>query len=178
MTTPTPGTPDLNAQDPNAGQTDPNAKDEPAKSTEEKLAELTSAMEELKRNSRKWEDRAKENRDKAKKFDDLQAASATDADKLTAAEERAAAAERRLTRFEVAARTGLPSDLVEFLTADDEDAMEEQAKKILTRLAPAKAAPKPDPSQGGSGGKPPVSQAELGRAAAQERNARRSGKKS
>ena len=167
--------------DPNAqteGQPDPKAEGAP-KSAEEQLAELAAKVESLTQNSRKWETRAKENIDKAKKFDELQASSATDADKLSAAEQRAAKAELRLTRFEVASRTGLPSDLVEFLTADDEDAMEEQAKKILARLAPAKpAAPKPDPTQGGSGGKAAVSQAEIGRQAARDRLARRSGNKS
>jgi hypothetical protein len=168
--------------DPNAqteGQPDPKAAEGTPKSAEEQLAELAAKVESLTQNSRKWETRAKENIDKAKKYEELQASSATDAEKLTAAEQRAAAAELRLTRYEVAARTNLPADLVGFLTAEDEDAMEEQAKTLLARLAPAKpAAPKPDPTQGGSGGKAAVSQAEIGRAAARARIERRTGKKS
>ncbi|WP_348239914.1 hypothetical protein [Salmonella enterica] len=58
------------------------------------------------------------------------------------------------------------------LTGDDEEAMEEQAKKLLAHIAPSappKTTPKPDPSQGGSGGTKKVSAADEGRAEAQRR---------
>jgi hypothetical protein len=162
-----------NGQNDPSGQTDPNAQTDPPKSTEEQLAELTASMEELKRNSRKWETRAKENKAAADELAQLKATNATPDQKLSAAEKRAETAERELARFRVAASTGLPADLAEMLTGNDEEAMEEQAKKLLARLVPAKperqTPVKPDPSQGGSGGQKKVSAADEGRAEAQRR---------
>jgi hypothetical protein len=145
------------------------------KTPEEQLAELTAALDDLKKNSRKWEDRAKSNADKAKQFDALQAATATDADKLKSAEERATAAERELARYRVAQRTKLDLELVDLLNGD-EDAMEEQAKKLLARIAPEapkRPAPKSDRSQGGGTGSSTISAADEGRAEAQRRAALR-----
>ena len=61
------------------------------------------------------------------------------------------------------------------MLSGDEDAMEEQAKKLLARIAPKKErqAPKPDHSQGGSGGGSKLSAADEGKAEAQRRAALR-----
>lgn len=163
-----------------AGQTDPNAQphgegDPQAsapKSAEEQLAELSEKLEDLKRHSRTWEQRAKENKAKADEFEKLQAANATPDQRLAAAEERAAEAERKLVRYRIAAETGVPAALI---NGADEDEMREAAKAALEfkGAQPKPAAPKPDPSQGGSGGKSKVSAADEGRAEAQRRIAAR-----
>ncbi len=154
MTQPNPGQPDQpdpGQPDP-AGQPDPNAqKQDPPKSTEEQLTELAAQIEEVKQHSRKWETRAKENKAKADEFDKLQAANATPDQKLQAAEEKAAKAERELARYKVAAETGVPAHL---LNGDDEDAMRDHAKALIEfrgQQAPKNHSMKPDPTQGGTG---------------------------
>ncbi|WP_394620941.1 hypothetical protein JNUCC0626_18155 [Lentzea sp. JNUCC 0626] len=142
--------------------------DETPKSVEEQLAELTSKFDDLKTNARKWETRAKENKDAAKELADLKAQGMTPDQKHQAAEDRAEQAERELARYKVAAETGVPAHL---LAGDDEDAMREHAKalKEFKGEQPRNPAPKPDPSQGGSGGKQKASAADEGRAEAQRR---------
>lgn len=157
------------------GQTNGNPEGQkPEETPEEKAARLEADLAEAKKHSRTWETRAKENKDAAKKLAEIEAANATPDQKLQAAEARAAKAERELARYRIAADTGLPVDLAEMLTGEDEEAMAEQAKKLLKRLAPTKQAPpKPDPSQGGSGGQQRASAADEGRAEAQRRIAAR-----
>lgn len=59
------------------------------------------------------------------------------------AEQRAA----ELARLKVASDTGLPADLVEFLTGTDEDTLRAQAAKLAAATA-APRTPQPDPGQG------------------------------
>jgi hypothetical protein len=87
------------------------------KAAEKQLTELTKRLQEM------------EDRDK------------TEAQKLA---DRAAAAEAELQtlrvesiRARVALTKGVPADLLEFLTASDEDSLSEQADRLLARLAPA-----------------------------------------
>jgi hypothetical protein len=172
---PATGQPDSVQPDPNA-QPNGEGDQQPApKSAEEQLAELTEKLEDLKRHSRTWEQRAKENKAKADELDKIQAANATPDQRLQAAEERAAKAERKLVRYQIAAETGVPAALVH---GDTEDEMREAAKAALEfrGAQPKPQAPKPDPSQGGSGGKSKVSAADEGRAEAQRRIAARSKK--
>ncbi len=146
----------------------------PDETPEEKAARLEAENADLKKNSRKWEDRAKANKEKAAEFDKLQASSASDAEKLQAAIARGDKAERELARYRVAADTGLPADLAEMLTGEDEEAMEAQAKKLLARITPAKPKPKADQSQGGQGkDSSKLSAADEGKAEAQRRIAAR-----
>lgn len=77
-------------------------------------------------------------RRKLKEFEDAQK---TEAERLA---ERAATAEAELqalrtesVRARVALTKGVPADLLEFLTASDEEALSEQADRLLARLAPA-----------------------------------------
>lgn len=88
---------------------------------------------------------------KLQQFEDAQK---TEAQKLA---ERAEAAEKELNdlrveslRSRVALAKGLPSDLLEFLTASDEESLTAQADRLLSRLAtPAvPGAPRPDSDQG------------------------------
>lgn len=146
------------------------------KTPEEKLAELTAALEESKKNSRKHEDRAKANKAAADELARIKAAGATDADKATAAEERAARAETELARYKVALTKSLPAELAALLNGT-EDEMSDQADALLKfRGEQPKPKPKPDPSQGGSGDPAKKDQAELGRAEAQRRIASRTKK--
>lgn len=168
--------PDDVTTDQTADTTDDTQTTEVQETPEEKATRLEAENEALKANSRKWEDRAKANKKKADDFDKLQSSTASDAEKLAAAISRGDEAETKLARYEVAARTGLPADLAEMLTGTDEDAMEDQAKRLIARLAPVanpKPKPKPDPSQGGSDKETKVSAADEGRAEAQRRIAAR-----
>lgn len=54
------------------------------------------------------------------------------------------------TRNAVALAKGVPGDLVEFLTGDNEEQIAKRADVLLARLN-APTTPKPDPSQGASG---------------------------
>lgn len=53
---------------------------------------------------------------------------------LAEVQARAAAAEAKALRFEVANTKGLPAELVEFLTADNREALEAQADALLTHV--------------------------------------------
>lgn len=82
----------------------------------------------------------------------------SEAERRTQAEQRAAAAELRATRLEVAAEKGLTPAQAKRLVGDTREALEADADEIL-RDFPAVAqegngrkTPKPDPSQGSRGG--------------------------
>lgn len=64
---------------------------------------------------------------------------------LAEVEKRAAEAERKAIRQKVAAETGLPLLLAERLQGDDEDAMREDAAKLLEALPKAEPAKKQNP---------------------------------
>lgn len=131
-----------------------------------------------KKHSRDWERRAKENAEKAKKFDELEAAKKTNEERLTdqaaAAEARAAKAMHRAVNAEIAALAADgfadPTDAVaaldaaEFIDGDDIDteAIREQLADLLERKPhwakateapadPKPSKPRPDPSQGPRG---------------------------
>lgn len=76
-----------------------------------------------------------------RKLKEIEDRDKTEAQRLA---DRAAAAEAELTalrtesvRARVALAKGLPADLLEFLTASDEESLSEQADRLLARLAPA-----------------------------------------
>jgi len=85
--------------------------------------------------SRKHEARAKENYDKAKRLDELEEANKTEtqklADKATEAEKRAAAAEAKATKYEVAAELGIQPKHMKYLHGATKEEIEESAKGIL-----------------------------------------------
>lgn len=143
--------------------------DKPQETAEEKAARLEAELAESKKHSRTWEQRAKDNKDAAKKLADIEAANATPDQKLTMAEERAAKAETELARYKVAHETQLPAALLSLLNGD-EDTMREQAKALIEFKGEAKKErPKPDPTQGGGKGETKPSAADEGKAEAQRR---------
>lgn len=72
-----------------------------------------------------------------------------------------AALQRESTRSRVALEKGVPSDLAEFITGDDEQQMAAKADLLMSRLNSAPSTPKPDYTQGASGASPKLSNADL-----------------
>jgi len=163
--------------DPPGGQpgTGTAPKDPPAELTDaEKLAAAEADAAKWKALSRKHEDQAKANADKAKKLDELEVANQSEAEKLAAAkdaaEKRAAAAIQRAVRAEVKVLAGDFADPTDAEAAIDpadyvNDAGEIDTEAIKTKLAELLTAkphwrktavgtppPKLDPGQGARGG--------------------------
>lgn len=122
---------------------------------------------EMKAHSRKWEDLAKRNKDKADKFDEIENAKKTEAEKAAEAMERAAkaeaekaAAEARLERMElvqkVAATKNVPPALLQGTT---EEELEASAMALLEFAG--SVPPQIPPDQGGAGKTPPISRDSL-----------------
>jgi ferric-dicitrate binding protein FerR (iron transport regulator) len=88
-----------------------------------------------KAHSRKHEAQAKSNAEAAKKLAEIEEASKTETQKLTdrasAAEKRAAEAEAKATRYEVAAEVGIKAKHMKYLTGSTREEIEESAKGIL-----------------------------------------------
>lgn len=103
---------------------------------------------------------------KAKELEDAQK---TESERLTeqlqALKAEAATAKAETLRLRVAAETGLPADLHEFLVGDDEESLRAKAEKLMAATAPAeRRTPAPDPTQGakpGAHGPMQATQAEL-----------------
>jgi DNA-binding helix-hairpin-helix protein with protein kinase domain len=111
------------------------SKDSPAPTA----APEPDSIEAIKAEARKWEQRAKENFEKAQQFDSYQESQKTEAQKLTeakaAAEKAATDAQQELTRYKVAAAKGVPAEL---LSGADEDEMAASADRLLAfRGAPS-----------------------------------------
>jgi len=85
--------------------------------------------------SRKHEAQAKANADAAKRLAELEEANKTEsqklADKATVAEKRAADAEAKATRYEVAAELGIQAKHLKYLAGATREEIEESAKGIL-----------------------------------------------
>lgn len=135
------------------------------------IEELSSKVDDLTKHSRKWEERAKANKEKADRLDELEAASLSAEQKAqkalesaeakyAEAEERAAAAETALTRMRIAADFGLTTEDADlFLTASDEDTMKAQAKRFSERAGDSNGPrpPRPNNKQGNRSGDGPRS---------------------
>jgi hypothetical protein len=172
-------------EDPPAADENPADDAEPAPDADEDAAEAAEEPDkgpntaEWKKRSRQWEKRAKENAEKAKRFDELEAAKKSTEERLAEeksnAEKRADAAMRRAVRAEIAAiaadQFADPSDAVavldaaEFVDGDDvnTDAIREQLADLLASKPhwakpkaedPKPPKPRPDPSQGARGDAP------------------------
>lgn len=92
---------------------------------------------------------------KVKAFEDAQKTEAERiADQLQTLKAEAAAARAEALRLRVAAESGLPADLHEFLVGDDEEQVRAQAQKLMAATAAATAprTPAPDPTQGAKPG--------------------------
>lgn len=101
--------------------------------------------------ARQHEQRAKSNADKARQLDELEDQNKSELDrataKVTAAEQRAAAAERRVLVLEVAAEKGLTATQAKRLQGDTRDELEADADELLENFTPTGG--KPD--TGGAG---------------------------
>ena len=118
---------------------EPDQPDEPARDEPDWKAE-----------ARKWEARAKENKDAASKLKELEDAQKTEQERLTeklnATETRAKEAELKAARLEVATEKGLPKTSVKFLTGTTPEELEASADELLELIKPKQDEP--------SGGKP------------------------
>ena len=128
----------------------PSTPETPA--TAEPPAETPAQETDWKAEARKWEARAKTNITAAEKLAEIEEASKTAeqkaAERLQAAESRAAELERKADRAEVAAAKGVPLDLITGTTREE---MEESADKLIAFRGERPGTPKPDPSQGANG---------------------------
>lgn len=101
------------------------------------------------------EKQLQELQDRIKSFEDRDK---SDLERLTEqaqqAQAEAAKAQAELLRLRVAADSGLPADLIEFLGTGDEESLRAQAEKLLAATARAEEprSPAPDPSQGAKPG--------------------------
>lgn len=103
---------------------------------------------------------AKENRIKAKELDEVKKSQMSELEQAQAsareAQERLIALEQNSLRQKVALEKGVPAKWVDRLRGATEAELAADADVILADLAPANGAPKPDLSQGGSGGAIPL----------------------
>lgn len=102
--------------------------------------------------SRKWEQRAKENKDAAKRLAELEDSTKTDAERLADANKRAESAEARLAEYErraeraavvaeIAAEKGVDSEWLARMAGDTREEVEANADFIAGRLAGAPVYP-------------------------------------
>lgn len=98
--------------------------------------------------SRKWEQRSKENAAKAKELDELKAATQTDAEKLADAVKRAESAEQKLAELErvaeragivaeVAAKSGVDAEWLGRMAGDTAEEIQANADFLAQRLSNA-----------------------------------------
>lgn len=102
--------------------------------------------EKLLRHSRTWEDKAKRLADKAKKYDELEAQSMTDAERASAAEKRAAEAEAKVAEYErkaeragivaeVAAEKAVDAEWLSRMAGDTREDIEANADFLASKLS-------------------------------------------
>jgi len=101
--------------------------------------------------ARKWEQRAKANKDAAARLQELEDAQKSEQEKLTeklsVTEKRAAEAELRAARLEVATEKGLPSSAVKFLTGDTAEELAASADELLGLLKKDEPGPSGRPKE-------------------------------
>ena len=114
---------------------EPGSNNEPRTFTQDQVNALLA--DDRRKNAAKYADYT-DLKEKAGKFDALQSDLQTDQqrweqerDQLRAS---ASASAAELARYKAAAAVGLPSDLIEFITATDAEQAEAQAKKLLERM--------------------------------------------
>lgn len=98
---------------------------------EEEIKSLKADRDKWKALARKHEKKAKDNADKAKKFDELEAKGKTDSEKLTASEERTKKAERESLISRIALRKGLSETQAKRLVGETEEELEADADELL-----------------------------------------------
>lgn len=104
--------------------------------------------------ARKWEARAKADREAAAKWREFEVSQKTDyeklADELSKYKAEAATAELKAIRYEVATAKGIPAEAMELLTGDSRESVEASAEKLAALIAAQSKtnAPRPDVNQG------------------------------
>lgn len=109
--------------------------------TEPEEKDWKAEYERLLKHSRTWEDKAKRLKAKADRYDELEEASKTDAEKLADATKRAEDAEAELARYRhaeerrewagrVSEKTGVPVEVLSAMDADSEEALEKAAEPL------------------------------------------------
>lgn len=110
--------------------------------------------------ARKWEQRAKANKDAAARLQQFEDAQKSEQEKLTeklsATEKRAVEAELRAARLEVATSKGLPMASVKFLTGDTPDELSASADELLGLLKKDDPEPSGRPKERLKGGASPA----------------------
>lgn len=116
-----------------------------------------AASTDWKAEARKWESRAKAAKadsEAAQKWREYEASlkpvQERLAEELASAKAEASEASLKLTRYEIAAQKGVPSEAVELLTGSTREELEAAADKLLTLIANQSKpiSPKPDFNQG------------------------------
>lgn len=98
--------------------------------------------------SRKWEQRSKDNAAKAKELDELKAATQTDAEKLADAVKRAESAEQKLAEYEraaeragtvaeIAAKSGVDAEWLGRMSGDTAEEIQANADFLASKLSGA-----------------------------------------
>lgn len=132
---------------------------EPAATSAEAVEAPAQDAIDWKSESRKWEQRAKQNNDAATKLAEIEESKKSETQKLqeqlTTLQERAATAERDRERLAVIAKHGIPEDYQDLVHGSDADSLSASAAKVKA-LITANAAPQQNeasfviPSEGGS----------------------------
>jgi hypothetical protein len=124
----------------------------------DEAAQPEDAGTDWKAESRKWESRAKENKEKADALDAATSRVSELEKQLTEIKGKADSAESNLIRWKVAAKYNVSEDDVNlFLTASDEETLVKQAQRLSQTSAHA---PKPDAAQGTRAGNGSLSTAD------------------
>lgn len=143
-----------NEQSDQGGQTDEPAEPEQPDTGSDDGGDASAEVEKWKALARKHEQQAKKNADAAKRLSELEDSQKSEiekvTDKATQAEQRAAEAEAKALRFEVAADKapeGMAAakvrKLAQFLTGTTQEELEEQADEILALIGDADGGEKP-----------------------------------
>lgn len=134
------------------------------------VEDLQAQIEELKKHSRKWEDRAKENFEARQELDRLRRAQMSDDERraaeqkerdeaLEAARKDAENARREALRLRIATRFSISDEDADlFLTGSDEETLTRQAERLAGRSS---GGPRPNPAQGKRGASAPATSADL-----------------
>lgn len=131
------------------------------------IEELTAKVEELTQHSRKWEQRAKDNKAAADRLAEMEKANMSEAEKAERArteaaqraeeaEARAVEAEKTVLRYKIAADFSMSAEDAELiLTGADEDTMRKQAQRFSERVPAGPNPPRSHPQQGQRSGSGP-----------------------
>lgn len=134
------------------------------------LDDLQAQIEEMKKHSRKWEERAKENYEARQELERLRREQMTESERreadaqareaeLKTLRDEAETARREALKLRVATRFSITDEDADlFLTASDEETLTRQAERLASRSS---SGPRPNPAQGKRGGAAPANNADI-----------------